>query len=328
MKFTVLSEETNTVLFVITDTKSCWYEHLTNNSLTTRYRACNPTSADQLSADMERWRADKFQQLVAAHSVEAFQDADFSVLDSYDYDLVIQFIFDQPEEWTWRWNLTRMGPRTSANFLSKHLIVPLVLSSHVAFQTIDAKRPVSEQEWEKNVSTTANHAKRSLVHQLKGAFSKPRFVDAIRTIGSALSTIRPASKTHVISDALSSPKISDPVPPISTIPGRAVDNNLPTPSQQRDPPIRKSPTPPPASSQPMDEDASATETESDEDKPSQNTAAERQKPEESTEETRPPKRVKAKVDSSDEDEETRVADTSRKRAPAVRQPVRRGGKRW
>ena len=59
---------------------------------------------------------------------------------AYAQDLAFDLEFD---DFKWRWDMFRLGPRTSAEVLSKHLIIPLISMTHVAFSSAD---PISELE--------------------------------------------------------------------------------------------------------------------------------------------------------------------------------------
>lgn len=49
----------------------------------------------------------------------------------------------------WRWETFNLGPRMSADILSKHLILPLISTTHLAFSSADPISTSSETDLEK-----------------------------------------------------------------------------------------------------------------------------------------------------------------------------------
>ena len=62
-------------------------------------------------------------------------------------DLSLQLTFDiDGVPFQWQWNLIRVSPYRSADLLSKQMIIPLILSNHIALQNVAADKLPN---WEK-----------------------------------------------------------------------------------------------------------------------------------------------------------------------------------
>lgn len=51
--------------------------------------------------------------------------------------------------WKWRWEPTFLGPKASAEVLSKHLIMPLISVNHLAFSSSDVLGDLTPMDLEK-----------------------------------------------------------------------------------------------------------------------------------------------------------------------------------
>lgn len=56
-------------------------------------------------------------------------------------DLAIELDFD---DFKWHWDTYSLGPKTGAVIISKHLILPLISTVHVAFSSPDAVGEIPE----------------------------------------------------------------------------------------------------------------------------------------------------------------------------------------
>ena len=101
--------------------------------------------------------------LQAAHRGGPVSEASFEVVESPDavsscatwypcdlitihQDLAFELDFDS---FKWRWETYRLGPKTSADVLSRHLIIPLISLSHLSFNSADPVSELGETDLEK-----------------------------------------------------------------------------------------------------------------------------------------------------------------------------------
>lgn len=55
----------------------------------------------------------------------------------------------ESESFHWRWEANRVGPKISAEFLSKQLIMPLISVTHLAFNSAASVGEISDGDLEK-----------------------------------------------------------------------------------------------------------------------------------------------------------------------------------
>lgn len=131
-----------------------------------RWQQCNPNlpMPDESSLSLKI--------LSSIHSASGISDASFDILDSPDavgssqvpsllIDVVIDY-FSQDlsfelefEAFKWRWDAFLLGPRTSSDIISKHLIMPLITMAHVAYYSADPVSELPEEDLEKVSSLRA-----------------------------------------------------------------------------------------------------------------------------------------------------------------------------
>jgi len=73
-------------------------------------------------------------------------DISFDVMNSRYSDLAIDFSGDS---FKWRWETFSIGPKQSAEVLSKHLMIPLLSTTYLAFISPDAISEISDSDLEK-----------------------------------------------------------------------------------------------------------------------------------------------------------------------------------
>jgi hypothetical protein len=108
--------------------------------------------------------------LTSLHSLHAFGDLDFeasrpptcvrsrsglilrpSADPTHVKDLALKLeheTSDASRGWNWRWEAFAVGSKLSSNILSQHLIMPLVTTVHLAFQSPDSLAELAERDLE------------------------------------------------------------------------------------------------------------------------------------------------------------------------------------
>ncbi|KAH9014312.1 hypothetical protein EDB85DRAFT_2280625 [Lactarius pseudohatsudake] len=168
-------------VFMITDTKSVWVEVLSKQRLRRRWSTCNPNSApNQLSGHEEdSWLDQALQYLEDVHSLGAMGDLAFSVTESRFSDLAIDL---RGDGFNWRWETFSIGPKQSADALSKHLILPLLSTAYLAFVSPDAICEISGNDLEKTVDRIGRTARRSVDTHIRNIFTQPRICTSLRRV--------------------------------------------------------------------------------------------------------------------------------------------------
>ncbi len=104
----------------------------------------------------------------------------------------------EDQSFKWRWESCFLGYRASAEILSKHLVLPLISMSHLAFSSKDSVGEVSDAELTKvrllhlihldeihsiqfkAVDKVGRTARRNVDIHIKNAISKPRIATVLR----------------------------------------------------------------------------------------------------------------------------------------------------
>ncbi|KAI0069581.1 hypothetical protein K474DRAFT_1714102 [Panus rudis PR-1116 ss-1] len=168
-----------TCFVMITDTKHVWGEVLSSNSFARRWRNCNPQSPPPFKLDSEEdsWREDILDVLIAAHSIGRFTDLSFEIVQSKNADLAFELGGDG---FKWIWETYGLGPKVSADVISKQLIMPLISLNHLAYTSPDPVSEVSEGNLEKAIDKAGRAARRTWDTHVKQAISRPRLVTSMR----------------------------------------------------------------------------------------------------------------------------------------------------
>ncbi|KAI9461604.1 hypothetical protein BJY52DRAFT_186079 [Lactarius psammicola] len=170
-----------TCVFMITDTKSVWVEVLSKQRLSSRWSTCNPNSTlNHLSRPEEdSWLDQALQYLEDVHSLGAIGDLYFTVRESRYSDLAIDL---RGDGFNWQWETFSIGPKQSADVLSKHLILPLLSTAYLAFISPDAISEISSNDLEKTVDRIGRTARRSVDTHIRNIFSQPRICTSVRRV--------------------------------------------------------------------------------------------------------------------------------------------------
>jgi hypothetical protein len=138
---------------------------LSKQQLSRRWSTLNNNSAPSHlpHPDEDAWLDQVLQYIVDVHTPRAIGDISFDVIDSrYSVlgtrlvqpfrhsqafqDLAIHF---RGEAFEWRWETFSIGPKQSAEVLSKHLMIPLLSTAYLAFISPDAISEISGSALEK-----------------------------------------------------------------------------------------------------------------------------------------------------------------------------------
>ncbi|THH02766.1 hypothetical protein EW026_g122 [Hermanssonia centrifuga] len=142
---------------MITDTKEVWGEVLSSNKVARRWRDCNPLHAapfDLSEEEEDDWRSQTLDLLTALHSLGGITDTSFDIVESRN--------------------------AVSSDVLSKHLIMPLISATHLAFSSADPVSELSEADLEKAVDKVGRTARRTVDTHVKHAISRPRVATTLR----------------------------------------------------------------------------------------------------------------------------------------------------
>lgn len=82
-----------------------------------------------------------------------------------------------------------VGPKISAEILSKQLVLPLISVTHLAFNSAEFVTEMSDGDLEKAVDKTGRTARRTLDTHIRNAMSKPRLATTLRRMTAIFSFI-------------------------------------------------------------------------------------------------------------------------------------------
>ncbi|KAG1750169.1 hypothetical protein EDB19DRAFT_1846679 [Suillus lakei] len=177
-KFTCSSVDL-TACILVTDTKTAWAEVLTSNQFSRRWRMCNKLSISPHPDpdEEESWRDRHLTLLGRAHSLGGFQELTLEVPKPALGDLALEL---ECSNWKWRWEPTFLGPKLSAEIISKHLIMPLISVNHLAFSSSDVLGDLAPGDLEKATDKVGRTARRTVDTHIRNALSRPRVATALR----------------------------------------------------------------------------------------------------------------------------------------------------
>ncbi|KZV74605.1 hypothetical protein PENSPDRAFT_185240 [Peniophora sp. CONT] len=165
MKFSASFSDQSCV-FMVTDTKSVWAEVLNTQRLMRRWQSLNPsTSPVDLpppEAKREQWIDAIVQCLADSHTSGGMEVGG--------------------DGFKWRWDACIVPPNLAAEVLSKHLILPLVSTAHLAFTTKEPLGEMSESELEKAVDRVGRTARRGVDTHLRTTVTRPRLSTTLRRV--------------------------------------------------------------------------------------------------------------------------------------------------
>ncbi|KAI0925975.1 hypothetical protein AcW1_008260 [Taiwanofungus camphoratus] len=152
---------------------------LSSKQFARRWRDCNPGSTDDFmpAEEDDEWRTCTLKLLSAAHTLGGVIDLSFDVVDSRYADFAFELGSDS---FKWRWETCTLGPKVSAEILSKHLIMPLISVTHLSFSSADPVSEISEADLEKAVDKIGRTARRTMDTHVKHAISRPRVATTLR----------------------------------------------------------------------------------------------------------------------------------------------------
>ncbi|KAF8920259.1 hypothetical protein CPB85DRAFT_1429066 [Mucidula mucida] len=345
------SQADSSCTVLITDTKFVWTEALSSQQFARRWRESNNldrVSSTELSDEEEEWRIHNLEVLTKAHSPGGIADLSFEVVETNFSD--IAFTLEGPS-FQWRWEACFVGHKSSAEILSKHLILPLISMSHLAFSSAENVNGLSDADMEKAIDKVARTSRRNIDLHVRNAFSKPRVATGLARM---TATLNFASDIPPVKSNVDAPDL-EPLPPPATehaSTSRLNDALQPSNPTLLDPVLKAasplpSPPPPPAAPQgsaPVEDSDSATEDDDDEDEPAQVKAKSPSPPpkpssslpakkrataaplsDTDSSPIRPPKKAKAPVSSSEDSDDDRKKPIVKR---GTRQPIKRGGKRF
>ncbi|KAI0710020.1 hypothetical protein C8Q76DRAFT_740783 [Earliella scabrosa] len=201
-----------TCCILITDTKTVWGEVLSSNQFARRWRDCNQQSSASFADEEEEesWRIKCLEFLSAAHSLGGLAELSFELVKSNFSDLAFTIGGDS---FRWRWETFNVGPRMSADILSKHLILPMISMTHLAFSSADPLGTTSEKDMEKSVDKLGRTARRTLDTHVRNALSRPLLATTLRRITAMFNFV--PDLPRIVTDSIA-PDLTPPSPPTSS----------------------------------------------------------------------------------------------------------------
>ncbi|KAF9236742.1 hypothetical protein BU15DRAFT_89028 [Melanogaster broomeanus] len=218
-----------TCCIMITDTKSTWTEVLSSQQFARRWRECNRRiNSPSLDDDEEEaWRTRHLDLLSRAHTLGGMAELSFEVVESKIGDFAFEV---ECKAFKWRWETIFVGYKISAEILSKHLIMPLISVSHLAFSSSDVVGDLSSSNLEKATDKVARTARRTLDMHVKNALSRPRLVTTIRRMTAIFNFISdPVAIITTVADDPGLHALQEPTPKIERSPEHPKSTHTPTP---------------------------------------------------------------------------------------------------
>jgi len=151
--------------------RACVPSVLSSNQLSRRWRDLNGSVASvSLATHEDDYREQIIALLSDAHTLGNMSDLSFEPVEStfsvssgyigsnrvrltdnvcLGKDFAVEI---RGDAFKWRWETFLIGPRFSAEVLSKHLIIPLITTAHLAFTSTDPLSELSESDLEKVLS--------------------------------------------------------------------------------------------------------------------------------------------------------------------------------
>lgn len=338
-----------TCCMIISDTKRVWAEVLDGKQVLRRWRALNPnlpSSSDDSASGAKEAQRSALAAIGAIHTLRNMSIATFSTVQSLHADLACEV---GCEDYTWQWHANALGYRLSSELLSKHLILPLISFSHVAFTAPQPLQQMPADELEKLIDKTGRVYRRSVDAQVKKVLAEPKLGTALSRID-AIFGMQPDPPAIKIDIDDTGPEVPEPQ---AAVKAAATFQQSPKLKPQKkpaqvssSPPARPSiPAKPPAPA------SSETETESEDGSPAKpppaskagapaddamdTSDAEPPKPAAKTKKNTVPESdtdsspvAKKAKPSTDSDSDSSPVRRPAARGGGVRQPIKRGGRRF
>ncbi|TBU24047.1 hypothetical protein BD311DRAFT_767367 [Dichomitus squalens] len=197
---------------LVTDTKNVWGEVLSSNQFARRWREYNPQYSLSFAGEGEEqpWRTKCLEFLSAAHSLGGLAELSFETTKSNYSDLAFTLGNDS---FRWRWEAFAVGPKLSADILSKHLILPLISMAHLAFSSADPLATISETDLEKTVDKVGRSARRTLDTHVRNALSRPLLATTLQRMSAVFNFVPDLPRIAANSET---PDLTPPVPPATS----------------------------------------------------------------------------------------------------------------
>ncbi|KAF8584412.1 hypothetical protein K439DRAFT_1346179, partial [Ramaria rubella] len=174
---------------LITDTANVWFEAVGSKQVARRWRQLNKDGGPFANQDQEvAWRTRTSRKLTSAHALKSIQESIFSIEDSYDADLAIELQFSDCK---WRWECYTLGPKTSAQILSKQLILPLLSVTHLAFTSADPVSELSTEDLQQAVDQVARTGRRAQDIHVRQTMSRPRVTTTLARMSAMFNFAEP-----------------------------------------------------------------------------------------------------------------------------------------
>ncbi|EPQ54257.1 hypothetical protein GLOTRDRAFT_122033 [Gloeophyllum trabeum ATCC 11539] len=123
------------------------------------------------------WRVHNTNRLSGLHTPAHFADMTLVISESLNADLAMEL---ECEHFKWKWEAYSLGPRISLELLSKHLIMPLISTVHLAFASADPVSELSQEDLQNLVDKAGKTARRTVDTHVKHALSNPRTATTLR----------------------------------------------------------------------------------------------------------------------------------------------------
>lgn len=177
---------------------------------------CNRLSISPLpnTDNEDSWRERHLTLLGRAHSLGGFLGLTLELEKPTLGDLALEL---ECNNWKWRWEPAVLGPKLSAEIISKHLIMPLISVNHLAFSSSGVLGDLAPGDLEKATDKVGRTARRTVDTHIRNALSKPRVATTLRRMTAMFNFLPelPAIITDAGNPALRVPtadRISSPEP--------------------------------------------------------------------------------------------------------------------
>ncbi|KAL1730358.1 hypothetical protein EV714DRAFT_284210 [Schizophyllum commune] len=235
---------------MITDTRKVWAEVMTSAQFAQRWRATNGKAQSLETLENERedsWKEARLVLLGKAHSLGAFPDLSFEIVPTRYSDLAVRI---EAESFSWVWQTTFVGYRTSAELLSQHLILPMISVVHFTLGGQESIVDMPDDDLEKVVDKVARTARRTPGTHVRNAIAKPRAATCLSRMSAMLNFTEPpprivstAEKPDLTAPEELSQDTQREVPSRRAPPSSAKKSSPPPPARSLSP-LAQSPAPP------------------------------------------------------------------------------------
>ncbi|EAU85498.1 hypothetical protein CC1G_06399 [Coprinopsis cinerea okayama7 len=146
-----------------------------------RWRKYNPSSPGPYPSveEEDAWREEGLEWLSNLHTLGGIDQAVFEVVDSHFSDLSLGL---DHASFKWRWEANSVGYRSSAEIISKHLVIPLITANSLALSSPESIGEMADSDVEKAVDKSARVARRHADTHVRNALSKPKAATILRRI--------------------------------------------------------------------------------------------------------------------------------------------------